>query len=417
MKACELERLDNAYAATIDQLEECQSAKEKLANALEVEGQKVAELKKKYDEHCQLEKLETKLLTDQVKLGWALYQASNKEYEEARTKMNEFEERAAKKREELSQAEQLSQESSGGQDQLSARLAELTQKAEDLGREKLKLKDELKAARAPYNQMGQKVKQFEKREKEARQELKAAQKRLQEARDEIAARDRESEQARQAARLAKLEEDLAAARAKEEPLKQTVADTLKSYEELEGRLTMAKREAQDAEKQHRGARTKLEDLQRASGNSHAMFGQRVDAVVNLIQKSKRFLERPVGPIGAHIKIQPGKDDFAELAESALGTGTLDRFIVTSDKDRQILQDIRRQAGCRYDCGIFQVKKCARYAVPPPPVDSVETVASVLKIENDLVSILFVRGFVVVKRLMDYRALLLGIQLFGGQLSY
>jgi hypothetical protein len=37
-----------------------------------------------------------------------------------------------------------------------------------------------------------------------------------------------------------------------------------------------------------------------------------------------------------------------------------------------------------DCGIFQIGNNARFKVPPPPVEGVETVASVLNVENDLV---------------------------------
>lgn len=92
----------------------------------------------------------------------------------------------------------------------------------------------------------------------------------------------------------------------------------------------------------------------------------------------------VGPIGSFIKIAPGKEEFAGIAEFAIGNGTLDRFIVTNDQDRKMMQDIRKSVGCRQDCGIFQVHASARFNVPGPPADGIETVASVLSIPNDLV---------------------------------
>lgn len=63
---------------------------------------------------------------------------------------------------------------------------------------------------------------------------------------------------------------------------------------------------------------------------------------------------------------------------------MDRFIVTNDRDRKILQDLRQKVGCKFDCGIFQVKSHARYGVHAPPCPGIETVASVLHIEDDLV---------------------------------
>lgn len=92
----------------------------------------------------------------------------------------------------------------------------------------------------------------------------------------------------------------------------------------------------------------------------------------------------LGPVGMFVKIAPGKEMYSSLAELAIGSGMLDRFIVTTDNDRKILQGIRNKLGCRNDCGILQVHPHARYNVQPPPVDGIETVASVLQVSNDLV---------------------------------
>lgn len=98
----------------------------------------------------------------------------------------------------------------------------------------------------------------------------------------------------------------------------------------------------------------------------------------------RFQGPVVGPIGAYVKIVAGKEKLASIAEFAMGNGTLDRFIVTNDHDRKIFQKIRRDAGCKQDCGILQQQPHARYNIPSPPVNGIETVASVLHISDDLV---------------------------------
>ena len=67
---------------------------------------------------------------------------------------------------------------------------------------------------------------------------------------------------------------------------------------------------------------------------------------------------------------------------------LDRFIVTSDHDNKLLRQIRQQAGCNQDCGIFQIHVNStkeRFNVPSPPsVDGIETVASVLSVDSSMV---------------------------------
>ncbi len=93
----------------------------------------------------------------------------------------------------------------------------------------------------------------------------------------------------------------------------------------------------------------------------------------------------MGPIGAHIKIAPGQENLAPIAEFALGGGTLDRFVVTNDQDRKVFMDLRQQARCSAsECNCFQVPVHPRYQVPPPPANEIETVVSALKIEDDLV---------------------------------
>lgn len=386
MNACELERLDRSYANIVDNLQDCEKAQERIAAGLHVEQQKVEELKKKYDQHRELTKLETKLLADQTKMAWAMWKENNLELETAEKKMESFQEKAAKKREELSQAEILSQKSTEGQGELSARIGELMNEAAQLSENKKKKEAERKEAMAPLRQQEHKVKKLESKEKQAKKELQASQKRLQDALNEIASNNKESEKGRLAAALAKAEEKLAAARQRIDGLKQAVADKYRLHEGIEPQVTEARRAHQELENQLRNSAFKLEDLEKSSGDTLAVFGRNVKKVKGEIDRRKRDFRGPVvGPIGAYIKIEPGKEDFAALAESTLGPGTLDRFIVTNNHDRQIVQQIRNKAGCKQDCGIFQMSTGrGRFAIPPPPEAGIETVASVLKIENDLV---------------------------------
>lgn len=92
----------------------------------------------------------------------------------------------------------------------------------------------------------------------------------------------------------------------------------------------------------------------------------------------------IGPIAHYIKIAAGKEKYAAIAEKAVGRGMLDRFVVTTDEDRRILQNIRKEVGCKSDCGILQTKNSARFRVMPFDIDGVERVCSVLNVENDLI---------------------------------
>ena len=99
---------------------------------------------------------------------------------------------------------------------------------------------------------------------------------------------------------------------------------------------------------------------------------------------RRFTGPVLGPIGRYLHIVPGKEKYAALAESALFPCDLDRWIVTNDHDREVVQNIRARVGCQNDCEIFQVSQHAKYDIPLPPSDDVETVATVLQCSDDLV---------------------------------
>jgi hypothetical protein len=60
-----------------------------------------------------------------------------------------------------------------------------------------------------------------------------------------------------------------------------------------------------------------------------LYNEQVD---KFIQKS-RFQGPVLGPIGAYVKIVAGKEQFASVAEQAIGMGSLDCFIVTNGHDR------------------------------------------------------------------------------------
>jgi len=84
MKATELERIDRNFANTLATAEEMNSALENLEQALKQQAGDTKALKKKYEEHQQLDKLQNKVRIQQVKLSWAQYQETEEQYQEVK---------------------------------------------------------------------------------------------------------------------------------------------------------------------------------------------------------------------------------------------------------------------------------------------------------------------------------------------
>lgn len=89
-------------------------------------------------------------------------------------------------------------------------------------------------------------------------------------------------------------------------------------------------------------------------------------------------------MGLYVKVVNGKEKYSKIAELAIGPGSLDRFIVTNHDDFQLMNKIRRELGCGpRDCPLYRISPKStkqRYDVPAPP-PGVETVTSVLSVEN------------------------------------
>ena len=302
--------------------------------------------------------------------------------------MELFEAKAEKKQKELTQAEAASQDADNPNDECRDRLDELSNEADKMSLRKRELEVELKNLTEPRSRFKSQFKVLCKEEKQSDRYLLEMNQRLQGKRDEIVkkAGSAESEQAQRNERLRDAEERLAERKIRNDELKQSTTDLLQSYEKVEPEVQGARQNVSQLEYQVRGIDSKIRGMESSSGNSLDVFGHRCNKVKQLVDRAtqqRKFRGPVLGPVGFFCKVQPGKEEFAALAEAAIGPGALDRFVVFNDADRKLFQKIRRDAGCQSDCNVFQQSQHSRYNIPEAP-QGVETVASVVTIENDLI---------------------------------
>eukprot|EP00934_Nitzschia_sp_Nitz4_P001332 Nitzschia sp. Nitz4//scaffold133_size116822//74277//77815//NITZ4_003812-RA/size116822-snap-gene-0.17-mRNA-1//-1//CDS//3329535411//1332//frame0 len=390
MKATELERIDRTIATTMDKLHDLVQQEKRLEDTLQTHVDLVDETKKQYDQHREIEKMRRKLYACQEAFGWATYQEANAVLMEDLERLEKVRERAKEKEEELTQAELASQETDTEELMKKKRLEDLNKEADDQSNLKHTLEKELKLVLEPLRSMERNVKHLEQEKANAARTLANATRRLKEKRQEILQRagSAESDAARRTKMLQDLEDQMRDAKLKYDETKQAASDARRLYDEVEPSCDQARRNVSDAERKLYAVQNKVSNLENSSaGTSLNVFGPRCASVKKEIDNQARrgsFRGPVAGPIGSFVKIVPGKEKFAELAELALGNGSLDRFVVTNDHDRKVVLSIRKKLGCQSDCGVYQVSPHGRYNIPPPPVDGVETVASVLNISDDLV---------------------------------
>ena len=267
-------------------------------------------------------------------------------------------------------------------------LKKFTEEADQAAADKQSLEKEVKLARMPLKGKAREVDQIKKHYKKGMIRLKKAQQDLQTERNRIMEGAAQSEQAKRLKKIQELEEELASLKPREEQATEERTQQNRLYQESEPLYENVKARCDNLKKQIYAVEKKIEGLDGGNSNKLSVFGRAVPKVCTQIQKYKqngKFQGQVLGPIGAYIKISAGKERYASIAEMAVGPGTLGSFVVTNAHDRRLMQEIRTNTGCGHrDCVIYQSHPGARYKVPAPPSNDVETVASVLQISEDLV---------------------------------
>ncbi|EHL00656.1 putative Structural maintenance of chromosomes protein 6 [Glarea lozoyensis 74030] len=112
----------------------------------------------------------------------------------------------------------------------------------------------------------------------------------------------------------------------------------------------------------------------------AGFDRKMPQLIRAINSERRFQEKPIGPIGMHIKLL--NPIWSYTIESMLGA-VLAGFIVTSKADQQILAELKRRLGMEFVPVL--IGNHSRIDISrSEPEHNIDTVLRVLEIDNELV---------------------------------
>jgi len=389
-KATELERLDRSYASVVDRIFELSDSHAKICSNMSAAKDNVQHLQAEWEKFQALDKLEDKISNLRVFFTWSLFRECHQNFLCEEERLQHFNKKGLQRQEELERADKNANVDSTEQDKLQEQLGELTAEAEQAHMQKVKLEGERKQAQQPVKQRERALKQNHRESKTAGHRLASATKDLQTARADIVrkAGSAESEERKRMENVSKAEQMMEEEKGSLDGVKKDIDNYLAKYEELESREQAAVDASTSISRQLYAVNKKLDEMKAGDGNSLAMFGPKCAAMYHKVEQAKKegkFSGTVIGPIGKYLKIASGKENLASLAELSLGGGVFDRFIVTNDRDRSYFMRLRVDVRCNSrDCGVFQIHDGPRYAVKPPPSDDVETAASVLNIEHDLV---------------------------------
>jgi chromosome segregation ATPase len=258
------------------------------------------------------------------------------------------------------------------QAQLEVDAAPVHEEHEKAKKAQKEIQAELSTFKSERDNVKQNVKSYETKVQGYKDDLRAEMKRLEDLNGGAQARKLEElEQARTAVDEATAEFELHKRDGPQlDETRKTADSEYKSIEDL------IKQKRVEIENVNQG----IQNLGRRQVDPMAGFDSKMPQLIRQINNEQCFRERPVGPIGLHLKLLD--PEWSYTLETMLGA-TLTGFIVTSKADQQILSGLKRQLGLDYVPVLIGNHNHIDVSRNEPD-QNMNTILRVLEIDNELV---------------------------------
>lgn len=378
-KGVQLEQLDNDYklvSESCDQIETLLDESVGDLKELERRAEEAATKKKIYDQHQDM-RVEKRLLRNQ--LTWCQVDEQESELEERRRTVSEIQQKVEEKERIVSEKDQAYQA-------LDASVDRAIEKEKALTDELAPIQEEEREAKSKAEDADSEIKRLHQEHRESQGELKQARAKVQTIQGDIDAEQQRIEDANGGS-LARKFAEIDAAKTE---ASQAKAEFDRSHDKMNGLMEKSQvfRSALEQEQGPWAAkkrdvdncRNRLREMQNERPDPMRGFDQRMPELLRKIQQDRGFFQKPVGPVGLHLKLRDPK--WSDILEVTFGS-TLNGFIVTNKRDQVKL------AKMIADMGIPRVQI---YITDPKPIDTTNnepdqhymTILRMLDIDSEIV---------------------------------
>ncbi|KAF7883857.1 hypothetical protein EAF00_011169 [Botryotinia globosa] len=378
-KGVQLEQLDNDYklvSESCDQIEVLLNESMGDLEALEKQAEDAEAKKKIYDQHQDM-RVEKRVLRNQ--LTWFQVDEQESELEERKRTVVETQRKIEEK-------EKIVDEKDRAYQTLDASVERASEKARILGEELVPIKDEEQEAKSKAEEADSEVKKLHQEHKESKLELETAKQKARTIQGEIDAEQKRIEDANGGSLNRKFTEIESA----KTEASQARAEFERSHGETQG-LVERSQSAKTALEREQGplaakrkevesCRNRLREMQNERPDRIRIFDQKMPELLRRIEQDQGFLQKPVGPIGLHVKLRDPK--WSDILEVTFGNA-LNSFAVTNKADQNRLQKIISSMG---------ILRTQIYITNPKPIDTANnepdqhfmTILRMLDIDSEIV---------------------------------
>jgi chromosome segregation ATPase len=379
VKGVQLEQLDNDYrlvGETADQMKNKLIGSEEGLKFLQKKAERAAERARIVDQHESM----------RAQYRYLMKQSAWAQVEDVERELRNREQVVAERQEEIESAQQVIQEKDHTYQQTNEaaeRVEAAKAKAElDLD----PLKEEKAVAQEAFDATTREVASAFEESRRIRDELQTAKQEEVKLREDIAGERLRIEDTNGGAHIKKKAE-----LSRAEELVQITRAKLDDCDANKPRLQERLRAAEAEHKKSQGpleakkseikiCENRIESLGRDAGHGMAGYDRNIPRLLNIIRDDNGFREKPIGPIGLHIKLLDQK--WSNILEKQMGN-LLNGFIVTSKPDQVRLAGMLRQLRLDF-CPVVIGNHHSIDTRGHEPDEQYETVLRVLEIDNDLV---------------------------------
>ena len=376
----QLEQLDNDYKMSQDTLDKTLMTRDDLNETINVFRKEMEGAQRLAETAGKNESLRKQARLYRQQLAWSQVVQQEKILEK---RSQEVEDRLQN----IASCEQTCTEKGQDLDKMEEKLAQVQQDRQRLDEDRDSFDERMTEAEQLYDDAKKELNALHLEERDAHGRLKNAKNETKSLEEKITQEEQRLGESEGPQRATK-DSELADAREREKRCNEQVEEISQQLPSLQ---TQAK-EAQDRHRQiHQAAEQKrkevvnrqkgIQDLRGSTGSPLDGYDREMRQLVESIAKDTSFARKPIGPIGAHIRLK--KPEWSKILEKTFGEA-LNAFVVTSKQDQTRLNQLIRQVRLRKPPPIYIAYGGRIDTAAQEPDEEHETILKVLEFDDELV---------------------------------
>lgn len=287
----------------------------------------------------------------------------------------------------ITDAEQECEKTGGALEEVTLQLQRFKTAREELNTEQKLVQDKVASAETTYSATQKALVELHLEEREAHSHLKTMRADIQSWGKKVRDEEKKVGDATGAARAEK-DAEHAEATSKEKGIHQSIAEATEQLPEKRTAVRDAaealKRKQQQREAKRNevaAAERTLRELQKSSGSAYDGFDREIMNLVKTIANDQGFHTKPVGPIGAHVKLL--KPEWSAILEKTFGD-QLNAFVVRSKQDQSRLSGIMQRSNMKHPPPIYIAYGGNIDTRSQEPSEEFDTILRVLQFGDDVI---------------------------------